>query len=119
MTEQRGGGLPSTLGPFSPLPSFPNLSGPTLTFEEADSGLRKPLGQAPHEEFRAEELRGDEGTILGKANLIWGELAPLCGRQHSLTVGIRTPAPSNTTGFTSGQPGDPEAQAGCRHPSHE
>lgn len=90
MTEQRGG-VPQAHSPH--YPRFHNLPAPPpLTFKEADSGLRKPLGQAPHEELGAKELRGDEGAILGKANLIGGELAPLCEETTQLHGGIQTPS---------------------------
>lgn len=49
-----------------------------LTFQKADSGLRKLLHQPPHEKLRAKELRGDEGSILGEANFIGRELTPFC-----------------------------------------
>lgn len=58
----------------------------------------------PHEELGAEELGGDERAILGKANLVGGEFAPLCEEPHNLTVGAqnqRTLSTNISTSFTA------------------
>lgn len=62
-----------------PAPARSPALQPRLTLQVADPGLGPGLQQMPHEELRAKELSGDISPILGEADFMGGELAPLWG----------------------------------------
>lgn len=77
-----------------------------LTFQEADARLRQLLHQAPHEELRAKELGGDKGAVLGKADLVGGEFAPLCEEAKQPYHGAQDlRAPSTNAAITASHQG--------------